>query len=405
MKTYNYEGWDESGVETDGTIEAESEAQAREKLSERNISVEQLAEVLTASEDSLRPAEAQEVAAQISDLIAGGLPISEGLRAAAQELGPPTLNPFRILWGLVGGRSERRIRSALLRIAQRVESGQPLDKVVQTHNLPAELKAILQADIPSQRQAMAIGEYTVYSNTTSRLRSHVAFLFAYPLFALCAACSLVSVFLYYLAPQIRKVFDDFDTELPVLTDAVFAASDMVRKLNWFPVFFGPFLLVAVFCILLSSGSLRRLIPLLGTSFRNLELAKTTHLLAVSLRHHAPIPSALRAAGAGSDSKHVAAAFDELACTVEAGQELPKSLPELRGLPLGFVQVVQDGSDRDTAADALHTIATLFERRSRVIMSMLAAIVQPVVVVGVCAMIGICLLSLFMPLIKLLNDLT
>ena len=409
MKPFKYQGTDSEGQPVNGEIEAASEQQARDKLASRRITVEKLQGMGVPPTDKLTAIEAEEVASQISDLVASGLPIGEGLRAAAEELGPESWNPFKILLSLVTGRNERRIRTSLLRIARLIETGEPIDRVVETKRLPSELKALLQARIPSQRQAMAIGEYTVYSTTTSRLRGHVLFLFAYPLFALAAATSLVGVFFCFLVPQIKKVFLDFDTELPALTEIVFAFSDMAVRTGWVVVVLGPFLLALALSVFLASGStlcrdLRRWIPLLGSSFRSLELAKTTHMLAVALRHQAPIPSALRAAGTGAESRNVATAFMELATTVEAGNEMPKSLPALRGLPLSFVKVAQDGSDRDTAADALHTLASIFERRSRVVMSLLAAIIQPIVIIGICGMIGLCFLSMFMPLIKLLNDL-
>ena len=188
-----------------------------------------------------------------------------------------------------------------------------------------------------------------------------------------------------------------------------AISDTLLRIGPTVTIGGPILLAMGIILFFSQGQslsnyIARRLPLLGASFRSLDLSRVAHLLAVVLRHDAPMPGALRAAGTASGSSDISTACEELALVVENGHNLPSTDPALAGLPLSFLQVAHDGSDRDTVADALHAIAAMFEQRARAIMSLLATVVQPFVVILIGGSIAVCFYGLFLPILKLLNDL-
>lgn len=415
MKTFRYVGTEPDGTACSGEIAAASADAARKTLQDKGLKVESINEIEQpdSTHDRLTPAEASEVNAQISNIVSGGLPLAEGLRAAADEFQESGLLRRILLLDLLRGvflqRSDARIRRALYKLAADVEKGESLDDALRLRSRPAEVSAVLQSGITSEAATIAIGEYSTYADTSAKLRNHVLFLFAYPLVALSAAIALLGVFFCFLVPPVRQILDGFDVELPAITQFVFAISDGFLAFGPLTVIAGPIVATIVLVLFFAHGHsmgnrVSRALPLLGASFRSLELSRTSHLLAVVLRHNAPIPGALRAAGLASGNTDVSTACKELAHIVEAGHTLPAVEPALPGLPLSFLQIAQSGSDRNTVADALHSLATMFEHRARVIMSLLAAVVQPFVLIVVGGSVVVCFYGLFFPIVKLLNDL-
>jgi type IV pilus assembly protein PilC len=413
MTTFRYTGTDAQGKLCSDTVEATNADAARRALAQRGIAVETLAESEAGPLADLTRTEAAVVNAQVGNLVAAGLPLAEGLVAAADEYNEPGLlrKLFLVDWlqGIFLQRSNQKVRRALRRIARDVEFGASLEQVLQTKSAPAEVKGVLESGISSHSAALAVGEYSAYAETSARLRGHVMFLFAYPLIAGSAAIAVMGVFFCFLVPPVKKILEDFGTELPGLTQFVVAISDTLLRIGPTVTIGGPILLAMGIILFFSQGQslsnyIARRLPLLGASFRSLDLSRVAHLLAVVLRHDAPMPGALRAAGTASGSSDISTACEELALVVENGHNLPSTDPALAGLPLSFLQVAHDGSDRDTVADALHAIAAMFEQRARAIMSLLATVVQPFVVILIGGSIAVCFYGLFLPILKLLNDL-
>lgn len=409
MTVYHYEASDSDGRPAAGEIEATDRDSAAAELSARGLVVH----TLEPHGESVRPTpEGVAVAREIQQLMSAGLPLAEGLRAAADELGDSAsesiLSP-RTWWQTLVNRREARIRQSLRQIAGEIESGRPLEEILERNQIPGELGAVMRSGIPSHSTAMAIGEYSAYATSSLQLRSEVWFLFAYPIVAMCLTVLASGLFFLYLVPSIRKAFDDYELELPVLTQLVMGVSDLfVDAGPWFSIVL-PIALCALLVGFLRFGgeSGRRIasaIPLFGASFRNVSLARMSHIMAAVLRHDGTVNSALRAAGTASRDRRVNRACCELAETIESGEELPIAHPALSGFPLGFVQMAEGGSNRQTVADALHSIGRVFEQRARAIMRMFAAVVQPLVIVSACGMIGLCFLSLLMPVIRMLGGL-
>ena len=299
MKTYYYEGTDDNFQPCSGELQAPSETEARKQLEQENIRVRVLSQKpVDEPLMDLSQSEAVEVREQVETLIGSGLPLAEGLRAAADEFQEPGF--LATLNALFFARSNARIRSALIQTANAVERGKPIDEILNSRVGRNEIGAILKSGISSESAAMAVGEYSAYVRSSTRLRSHVIFLFAYPIVVATLAAVLLAAFMVFLIPEMRDVFDDFGTELPALTEAVIGVSERLVLLGPRFVLVAPLLFVTALVVSVARGRwARRLLgwlPLIGTSFRSVDLSRMAHLLAIVLRHQAPVPSALRAAG-------------------------------------------------------------------------------------------------------------
>lgn len=407
MTTFFYEGTDDEFRPVAGEIEATSESEVRKLLDERQIRVRTLTE--KPSEDmlaGLSVSESVEVQSQVRELIEAELPLAEGLRAAAEEYAEPGL--FGWFQATFSKRGSARVRRALVRIADAVEKGGTIERIMESRYARNEVRAIMLSGISSEATAMAVGEYSAYARSAARLRGRVVFMFAYPIVVTTLAFVFVSAFLCFVVPEMKHVFDDFGVELPGITQAVIAVSDALRRFGpslviTTPIFLAALLVAATMNSTFANHVLGK-VPLLGKGFRNAELSRLAHVLAIVLRHQAPVPKALRASGFVVKDRSIRNALVSVAEVIESGGDMPRSQAGLSGFPLAFVEAAHRTDDRHTVADALHSIADMFEYRSQALVAMLVSLLQPLILISVVMMVGLCFAAIMLPIIGLMGDL-
>jgi type II secretory pathway component PulF len=159
---------------------------------------------------------------------------------------------------------------------------------------------------------------------------------------------------------------------------------------------------------LGGPRMRRLlcsIPLFGGVLRNSALMEYCHLLAVLIESRMPLPEALRYAGGGVHDADLADASKRLADDVAGGQPFAWTAAAMPQFPAMFSQFVKWGERHHSYPEALHAAGDIFEGRARVQASLLTWLIEPFVIIGVGLCVAVIVLAMFMPLIKLLNDLT
>ena len=157
--------------------------------------------------------EATEFAARVAELTKAGLPLGTGLRALADEL------------------PGRRLPRMLREVARRLDAGDDLLKVLESQGarLPVHLRGLMLAGVRSGRLAEVLEEYVDLQHSQAELHRRVATALAYPFILLLFMTALTVFAGLYLVDNFAKIFRDFGTELPVMTQLVIHES---RPIMW-----------------------------------------------------------------------------------------------------------------------------------------------------------------------------
>ena len=73
-------------------------------------------------------------------------------------------------------------------------------------------------------------------------------------------------------------------------------------------------------------------------------------------------------------------------------------------PAVFGQFAKWGERHNRFPEAFHAVGDVFEGRARFQASLIAWVVEPILIFGIAVMTASVIVALFMPIIKLLNDL-
>ncbi|MGE3315374.1 MAG: type II secretion system F family protein [Planctomycetaceae bacterium] len=404
MPRFQYTATDSDGNPRSGEIDAPTAAAAAQQLERDALHVISITfspeappssgpEAASEKPFPLTSKEFDTISGHVADLTSAKLPLPSGLKMLADEM------------------PNRRLERALRGIANRLEQGMNIEQVLLAYDAPKELQAVFLAGQSSGRFADVLAQYIAHRRSRANTKLTMMLALGYPAILVIAAGSVILFMLGFLVPSFRKLSEDFGTEIPATTKLLFVWSDIVTRYGGTLLVGGVIVaLMATILYRFISGKtagaiLIRQIPLAGTLWHWASMSQFCDLLAVMLENQVPLPNALLLAGDSAEDEGVRAGSRQMAALAAAGEPLIAKGVVLRGFPAAFIQVVTEHKQTDALPGALHAIADYFEGRSRLHSYLLASISGPFIIVVVGFIVGWITLSLFMPLIKLLNDLS
>ena len=230
----------------------------------------------------------------------------------------------------------------------------------------------------------------------------------YPAAMIPIACLIVGFLMYYIIPKFKKIFDDFGTALPQPTILLIQISDTVVNF-WYvfglPLFYIPIVIFIFVSMAQYYGWRVMLQSVLGGWFIRWYTPDVMRALSQSVAQKIPLDHALN-----SIAKHPGPIRlrDRLAWAVESLQSGSPSWQTLQTAGLlrhSETLVLETAEQTGNLPWALETLATNMERRSAFRVSAIMEFVRPILLIGMSLIVGFIAFAMFLPLVKLLNDLS
>jgi type II secretory pathway component PulF len=139
-------------------------------------------------------------------------------------------------------------------------------------------------------------------------------------------------------------------------------------------------------------------------FRLAALADFCNLLAVFVEIRLPLHKAVRLAGKASGDQWVGEASDRMAAEIESGQFESTSAIEV-GMPVSICQMLHEATSAEALGEALHGLAEVYGAGAELNSRAVGVVAEPFILLGTSVCLGTVVVALFLPLIKLLNDLS
>ena len=216
-------------------------------------------------------------------------------------------------------------------------------------------------------------------------------------------------------PKFKEIFIGFGVELPGLTMLVIAISDFVSRLGvpgLFCVFFFTTAVAVTFYSMLiwsPAAEILSVVPMLGTSLRLLMQARVARVLGVLVKNNSSVGDAISVATDASGFREVRRRGKEMAQELQSGKPVNLVCGGLHGLPLSLLLRISDQGDsahaRQETAQSFMLFAASLEQASLGHGSIVAVVVEILAIMATAIVVSILVISLFMPLINLLNNLS
>ncbi len=458
MATYRYKATLPTGVLVYGVFDADSQSALEAYLQTRGLKLLEANE-LSVDANVMQTAEVPRltqlrIGDRIREALLTGMPIHQAVRAIAEEplehpllmlmpwavgfslyvfailmvlrlLIPAVPNPMVALsagitlglilltrwmrWFL-----DRRPRRILLKIADQMERGDiRLEEYPQI--LPGELQAIQRSTLPSDVRAIAIAELVPQVAGMRLVRHQIASRLLAPLLISGVLFSGIYVFSLLVLPNFRQTFEGFGIELPWMTAQLMNFGWLLQLMGvaGFCAFFGVvaagLFVMYLFVTRDSFQSHVQGIPFLGTAVRWAMQARIARVLSVLLRNHADVQKAIVIATASSGVSEVEKAGLRLSEALRGTEDKWNPGRALAGLPMSLTIRLTDSrcteETRQETAQVFSGVAAALEAACSGQGAFIGLFVEMFVISFSGMLLALIVISLFMPLIKLMNDLS
>ncbi len=390
MPDFRYTARTPEGETRSGSVSADDPDAARHELESQGL-VEVAVEESLATPQRGGSVSEGALAERVAEIGNTGLPLAAGLRLLAEETH--------------GGQ-----RAALTALCDRLDAGEPpAEAFGRTRGITPTLAAVVKAGCRTGRIGPVLDQYVDRLREREDRRTKIRASIAYPV-VLVSACLLVGLaLLVFVVPGFRSIFEGFGTELPWLTETVVGLSALVVEYPLAWVAFGILCIVVVLAVTISGmpAVVQRgidYVPVVGTALGADRLATFCDVLGTLVAERVPLPEALRLAADVSNDSHLARTARAIAAEAERGVPPDESAVHRR-LPSGLRSAFLWQDDGDALGESLFAAGRLYDSRARANADLLASLVGPISVLVVATTVGMVATALFLPLVKLLNDLS
>jgi type II secretory pathway component PulF len=309
------------------------------------------------------------------------------------------------------GTSGRRHRK-LIEMADRLREGMPLTELVVPAGLlppPALMQIHLGISTKSLEESL---QSTALRYTQQVADDHVTphpgTAFVYPAAMVPVVLGIVSFLMYYIIPKFKKIFDDFGTELPRLTIMLISTSDLIFNF-WYlfaiPLFYVPLAIFGFVTLAEFHGWQVMSQSTFGRWFIRWYSPDILRSLAQSIMYKVPIDQSLTTMARFTRPIRLRERLIGAAGAIESGVPAWQSLYKAGILSFNETVLLETAERTGNLPFVLRTLAANLERRWSFRLHAILELLHPLLIVAVAVVVGFVVLSLFIPLVKLLNDLS
>jgi type IV pilus assembly protein PilC len=317
--------------------------------------------------------------------------------------------PILTALDLLGERGQHpRLRGILADVRQGVKGGAALSAALARHPrvFSPLYTAALHAGEQSGNFVDALARYVEYQKRILALRRRFQAALTYPA-VLCLASGAVILFLLaFVVPTFTKIYADMEAQLPVATRVLVLLTGRLRDGLPF-VGLGAFLLALAGWRWRASPAGRRLmdqwflhLPWAGELARAYLFSRFARTLAMTLGGGVPILPALQATLGTTGNAHLSEALQRTIPRVAAGSSLADALASSGVVPPLLLEMVAVGEGSGSLPEMLGHVADLYDGEVDTRLTGLAAVIEPVIMIGMGLVVAAIVLIMYLPIFHL-----
>ena len=400
MASFAYSAIDATGSELSGEIHAPNLDAARQQLRAKGLMAQRVEEVRVSGEGGIgaafkkvKPKSLQIFSRQFATMIEAGLSVVGALVILEDQT------------------DDKYLAAVVKELRADVEAGLLLSQAMARH--PKVFSRLYVAMVEAGEAAGALDDvldrvaFQIEKETQIKRRVKGAMM--YPIMVFAFASLVLIGMLLFLVPVFTKIFGQLGGDLPTLTKGVVAVSDLLRQ-RWYIIF--PLLIGTFFGMRRWKRTeqgrqfwdrLKLRIPMkIGDVVLKVTMARFSRTLSTLIVAGVDIIKALEITGQTAGNWVVEEALATVRGRVQEGVPIAQPLVENPVFPPMVSQMVRIGEETGELDKMLGKIADFYEDEVDSAIQSLTSIIEPLMMIGVGVIVGIIILSMYMPMFKMLE---
>lgn len=397
--TFVYRALDRSGASMSGEIAGDSKAAVAAQLRLRGLTVvdvdkKQQAPTVEEILDRYRRLKTRDItvlARQLATMVASGLSLLRSLYVLEEQTDVP------------------RLKRIIVEVRGDVEAGLSLSQSLAKH--PAAFNDLFVSMVRAGEEGGNLEEVlervAIQLEKDDNLRRTVRAAMVYPLLIAGFAVAVLIGMVLFLIPIFANMYKDLGGELPGLTQFMIGVSNAMRS-YWYAFFLTPMGLVWIFrkwkrsdrgAYMWDSFKLRCPFKI-GGIVRKIAVARFSRTLGTLTASGVPILQALEITARTAGNRVVSDPMSGVIERVKEGQPLAAPLVKTGVFPVMVTQMISVGEETGALDKMLHKLADFYDDEVAAMLKALTSILEPVMMIFVGVIVGVVVISMYMPLFKI-----
>ncbi len=303
------------------------------------------------------------------------------------------------------------LKKMITNVNQRIKSGSTFSAALEAQNTVFDSLYLntIRAGEAGGAVELVLERLADYLERSTELRSTVLSALYYPAILCFVALLSIFVLLSFVVPQFVPLFEDVGQALPLLTQVIFSIAEIIQNYWWvmfalfaFVVWFGDRQL-AIPEIRYRWDEWLLKLPLIGSLITKLDVARFSRTLGTLLTNGVPLLTAISIVKEVISNKVLSKIVGEAASDLERGNRLASPLAKSNKFPLLAIQLIQVGEETGQLEAMLNKVADIHEKESRTTIKRILTLLEPILILGLGAVIAIIIISILIAILGL-NDL-
>jgi type IV pilus assembly protein PilC len=409
MGTFAFSAVDLAGVPSRGELDAPSKAQVSEQLRQRGLIVLDVSEKREALKlenvlDRFRRMNTRDLAVfsrQFATLIASGMPMLRALHTLEDQT------------------ENEMLQHATAEVRMDIEAGSSLAQAMERHPKVFDnlYTSLVRSGESSGQLESALERIAFQLEKLDALRRQIRSAMMYPAFVFVFAAVVLLAVVAFIVPVFVGVFEDIaesqqgvSSELPAITQITVGISNAVTG-SWYIIFPLIALLAFGFSRLKKTeigrtwwDHVKLKIPAhIGDVVHKVALARWSRTLSGAVSAGVPLLQAIRVTGQTAGNVQVERAMDEVYDSVKQGGTIAGPISRDPTFPPMVGHMVAVGEETGQLDQMLSKIADFYEAEVDAKVKALTALIEPLMIVFVGGVVGFIVISMYMPMITVYNN--
>jgi general secretion pathway protein F len=238
-----------------------------------------------------------------------------------------------------------------------------------------------------------------YMERAKALRDNVGASLTYPGFLAVISLAAVVILLGVVVPRFKPIFAGTGKAIPFMTQVVIAAGDLMRN-YWWLIAAAVALVILLVRRRLREPEVRYRVdrwlvtaPVVGPLFSRIEMARFSRTLGTLLSNGVTLVAGLNIVRETMGNAWLAEAVGGVGRELKEGRGLGRPMMETGRFPMLAVHMIQVGEETGRLDDMLMQVAETYDREVEVAIRKALALLQPVMIVLMAAVIGFIIIAI------------
>lgn len=395
MPRYKWEGKTLRGEKRKGEMEAPDEGSVRTHLRQQNVIPTKVVakgkEVsFSLGRQKVKKKDVAVFTRQLATMIDAGLPLVQSLDILSMQ------------------QESKAFKEVIKNIKEDVEGGSTFAGALRKH--PKVFDELYTNLVVAGEEGgildNVLNRLAIYIEKAESLKKKIKSAMVYPSTIVGVAVIVVAVLMIFVIPVFAKIFSSMGHTLPLPTLIVIGMSNIMKKY---------FLLLIVALVILvfmlrryyatekgklTIDSLILKLPVFGTLFRKVAVARFSRTLATLITSGVPILDGLTITSKTAGNKLIEYAIMKARTSISEGETIAEPLARSEVFPPMVTQMIAVGESTGSLDSMLSKIADFYEEEVDVAVATLTSLLEPLLMVFLGVTVGGVVIAMYLPIFKI-----